>query len=81
MALHLAIMKADWGLTELQTGIGTAAHATLGSEQVISSMRVLLVDTNSWVQNSECRALSVSEGCITHQDSCHSEQCCVLMVW
>ena len=50
--------KADQSPTRLQTGVGTAAHATLDTEQLISYLRVALVDT---LPNSEGGIIPVSE--------------------
>ena len=69
MALHPAIMKADQSLSELQTGIGIVAHATLDTEQIISLTRVVLGVTIFCPEDSEGGVISVSEVCITYQDS------------
>ena len=69
MALDPAIIKADQSHSEIQTGIGTAGHATLDIEQIISPTRVVLVFTISCLQDSEGGVISVSEVCITYQDS------------
>ena len=45
------------------TGIGVAAHATLNMEQVISHIRVALVDTISSLPDSEQGVIPVSEVC------------------
>ena len=52
--------KADQGLSEFQTGIGAAAHATLNMEQLISHLRVALDDTISSPPNSEGGVIPVS---------------------
>ena len=43
ITLTSANRKADQSLSDLQTGDGTAAHATLDTEQLISHLRVALV--------------------------------------
>ena len=53
--------KADQSLTEFQTGISAAAHATLYMEQLISHLRVALVDTVSSLLDSEGGVIPVSE--------------------
>ena len=45
--------KADQSLSDLQTGVGAAAHATLDTEQLISYLRVALLDTLSSLPYSE----------------------------
>ena len=55
--------KADQGLSEFQTSIGLVAHATLSTEQLISCTRVALVDTISYLQDSEGGMISVKEVC------------------
>ena len=47
ITLNPANRKADWSLSEFQTGIGAAAHATLDTEKLISCIRVAPVDTVS----------------------------------
>ena len=61
ITLTPANMKADQSLSEFQTGIGAAAHATLNIEQFISHLRVALVDTISSLPNSEGGVIPVSE--------------------
>ena len=63
ITLTLANRKADQSLQEFQTGIGAAAYATLNTEQLISHLRVALVDTTSSVANSEGGDINVSEVC------------------
>ena len=69
---HHQITSPEWILPigrlirvsqNFQTGIGVATHATLSMEQLISYMRVALVDTISSLQDSEGRDISVSEVC------------------
>ena len=47
MTLTPSNRKADQSMSEFQTAIGAAAHATLDTEQLISHLRVALVDTIS----------------------------------
>ena len=61
IALSSANRKADQSLSDLQTGVGAAAHATLDTEQLISSLRVALADTLSSLPNSEGGVIPVSE--------------------
>ena len=44
-----------------QTGIGTAAHATLDTEQLISHIGTTLVDTNASLQGLDGEVIPVSE--------------------
>ena len=53
--------KTDQSLSEFQTGIGAAAHAILDTEQLISHIRVSLVDTISSLPDSEGGVMPVSE--------------------
>ena len=55
--------KADQSLSQFQTGIGVAAHATLDMEQLISCLRVVLVDTSSSLPDSKGGGIPVSEAC------------------
>ena len=69
ITLNPANRKADQSLSEFQTGIGAAAHATLDMEQLISHLILreeLYLCPKSW---------------ITYQGSWHSGQCCVQMSW
>ena len=59
--MTLANKKADESLSEFQTVIGAAAHATLDTEQLISHLRVAIVGTVSSVPNSEGGDIPVSE--------------------
>ena len=45
--LNSANRKADQSLSDFQTGVGATAHATLDMEQLISCLRLALVDTLS----------------------------------
>ena len=47
ITLNSANRKADQSLSDFQTGVGATAHATLDTEQLISHLRVALVDTLS----------------------------------
>ena len=53
--------KADQSLSEFQTGIGTATHATLDIEQLISYLRGALIDATSSLPDSEGGIITVSE--------------------
>ena len=61
ITLTSANRKADQSLSDLQTGVGAAAHATLDTEQLISCLRVALLDTLSFLPNSEGGIIPVSE--------------------
>ena len=63
ITLTPAKRKADQSLSEFQTGIGAAAHATLDTEQLISHLRIALVDTLSSPPNSEGGVTPVSKVC------------------
>ena len=54
--------KAE-SLSEFQTGIGAPVHATLDTKQLISCLRVALVDTTSSLPNSEGGVIPVSKVC------------------
>ena len=53
ITLTPANRKADQSLSEFETGICAADHATLDMEQLISHLRVALVDTISSLPDSE----------------------------
>ena len=55
--------KANKSLSEFQTGIGNANHATLDTEQLISQLRVALVDTIPSLPDSEGGVTPVSKVC------------------
>ena len=55
--------KADQSLSDLQTGVGAAAHATLDTEQLISCLRVALSDTLSSLPDSEGGGIPVTKVC------------------
>ena len=63
ITLLSAKRKAHQSLSDLQTGVGAAAHATLATEQLISCLRVALLDTLSSLPNSEGGVIPVSEVC------------------
>ena len=63
ITLNSANRKADQSLPDFhfQTGLGAAAHATLDTEQLISCLRVALVDTLSSLPSTEGGTIPVSE--------------------
>ena len=61
ITLTSANRKADQNLSDFQTGVGAAAHATLDTEQLISCLRVPLVDNLSSLPDSEGGVIAVSE--------------------
>ena len=61
ITLNSANRKADQSLSDFQTGVGAAAHATLGMEQLISCLWVALVDTLSSLPEAEGGVIAVSE--------------------
>ena len=61
ITLTSANRKADQSLSDLQTGVGAAAHATLNTEQLVSHLTVALFDTLSSLPNSEGGIIPVSE--------------------
>ena len=61
ITLTSANWKADQSLLDLQTGVGAATHATLDTEQLISHLRVALLDTLSSLPDSEGGIIPVSE--------------------
>ena len=63
ITLTSANRKADQSPSDLQTGFGAAAHATLDTEHLISHLRVALLDTHSPLPDSEGGILPVSEVC------------------
>ena len=82
ITLSSANRKADQSLSDLQTGVGAAAHATLDTEQLISHLRVALLDTLSSLCDSEGGIIPVSEVCeFTSQGSWHFGQGCFQMSW
>ena len=63
ISLNSANRKADQSLSDFQTGVGAAAHATLDTEQLISHLQVALVDTLSSLSEAEGDVIPVSEVC------------------
>ena len=63
ITLTSANRKAAKSLSDFQTGVGAAAHATLDTEQPISYPRVALVDTLSSLPDFEGCIIPVSEVC------------------
>ena len=61
ITLNSANRKADQSLSDFQTGVGATAHATLDMEQLISCLRVALVDTLSSLPDAEGGVIPVSE--------------------
>ena len=61
ITLTSANRKADQSLTDFQTGVGAAAHATLDTEQLISHHWVALGDTLSSLPEAEGGVIPVSE--------------------
>ena len=61
ITLTSANRKADQSLLNLQTSVGDAAHVTLDTEQLISQLRVSLLDTLSSLSDSEGGIIPVSE--------------------
>ena len=53
--LTSANRKADQSLSDLQTGVGAATHATVDTEQLIAHLRISLLDTLSSLPDSESR--------------------------
>ena len=61
ITLTSAKRKADQSLSDLEAGVGSPSHAALDTEQLISHIRVALVDTLSSLPNSEGGIIPVSE--------------------
>ena len=61
ISLNSANRKADQSLSDFQTGVGAASHATLDMEQLISCLQVALVDTFSSLPEAEGDVIPVSE--------------------
>ena len=61
ISLNSANRKADQSLLDFQTGVGTTAHATLDTEQLVSHLQVALVDTLSSLPEAEGNVIPVSE--------------------
>ena len=63
ISLNSANRKVDQSLSDFQTGLGAAAHATLDTEQLISHLQVALVDTLSSLPEAEGDVIPVPEVC------------------
>ena len=63
ITLNSANRKADQSLSDFQTGVGAAVHATLDTEQLISHLRVAIGDTLSSLPEAEGGVIPVSEVC------------------
>ena len=75
ISLNSANRKVDQSLSDFQTGLGAAAHATLDIEQLISHLQVALFDTLSSLPEAEGDVIAVSEVCgITSLDSQHLDK-------
>ena len=61
ITLNPAKRKSDQSLSEFQTGSAVAAHTVLNMEQLISCIRVALVDIVSPVPDSEGGVIPVLE--------------------
>ena len=59
--LNSADRKADQSLSDFQTVVGAASHATLDAEQLISHLQIALVDTLSLLPDAEGGVIPVSE--------------------
>ena len=69
ITLNSANKKADQSLSDFQTGVGAAPHATNDMEQLISHLWIALVDTLSSLTNAEGGVIPVSEVQELLQDS------------
>ena len=64
ISLNSANRKVDSvSLSDFQTGVGAAAHATLDTEELISHLQAALVDTLSTLPEAEGDVIPVSEVC------------------
>ena len=61
ISLNSANRKVDQSLSDFQTGLGAAGHATLDTEQLISCLQVALVDTFSSLPEAEGDVIPMSE--------------------
>ena len=61
ITINPANRKMDQSLSDFQTGICVAAHATLDTEQLISHIRTALVDTTASAKDSDLRVILVQE--------------------
>ena len=62
-SLNSANRQVDQSLSDFQRGLGVTAHATLDTEQLISHLQVVLVDTLSSLPEAEGDVIPVSEVC------------------
>ena len=63
ISLNSANRKVDQFLSDFQTDVVAAAHATLDTEHLISCLQVALVDTFSSLPEAEGDVIPVSEVC------------------
>ena len=63
ITLNSANRKANQSLSDFQTGVGAAAHATLDTEQLTSCLRVALGNILSSLPDAEGGVIPVSEVC------------------
>ena len=61
ITLNPANKRTDQAISDFQTGIGTAAYATLDTEQLISHIRTTLVDTTASLPGSNSGINTASE--------------------
>ena len=61
ITLNAANRKDDQFLSDFQTGVGAAAHATHDTEQLISHLQIALVDTLSSLPGADRGVTPVSE--------------------
>ena len=61
ISLNSANRKVDQSLSDFQTGLGAATHATLDTEQLISHLQVALIDIFSLLPEAEGDIIPVSE--------------------
>ena len=61
ITLNSANRKADQSLSDFLTDVGAAAHATLGTELLISQLWVALIDSLSLLCDAEGGVIPVSE--------------------
>ena len=63
ISLNSANRKVGQSLSDFQTGLDATAHTTLNTEQLISHLQVVLVDTLSLLPEAEGDVIPVSEVC------------------
>ena len=61
ITLNPANKRTDQSLSDFQPDIGSAAHVTLNTEQLISDTRTALVDTIASLQHSDCAVIIAPE--------------------